>query len=333
MFYEKFFNTDYLKEGEIYIWNNKEFIAKNGIPRELNVYSESQRQTKDAFGAKWSRRDIYESEEVKSKTHSWLLSRYFEGEEERKLSFMQEIKGGLFLDAGCGAAFSSLLLFGDHLKDIYYLGIDISESVDIARQRLEEAGIKGECIQANITNLPIEEPIFDVIFCEGVLHHTDSTKEALKKLVFLLRRGGLMMFYVYKKKGPVREFVDDYVRDRLRNLSNEEAWHKLMPLTKLGKILGDLNIEIELDEDVDLLEMPKGKHNLQRFFYWYIMKIYYDPNFTLEEMNQVNFDWYRPLNAHRHTPEEIRDWCGGFGLNIIRMHTEEAGITVIARKI
>jgi len=79
--------------------------------------------------------------------------------------------------------------------------------------------------------------------------------------------------------------------------------------------------------------MPKGKQNLQRFFYWYIMKIYYDPNFTLEEMNQVNFDWYRPLNAHRHTPEEIRDWCGGFGLNIIRMHTEEAGITVIARKI
>ena len=23
----------------------------------------------------------------------------------------------------------------------------------------------------------------------------------------------------------------------------------------------------------------------------------------------TNFDWYHPLHAHRHTPEELRAWC------------------------
>lgn len=327
-----FYNTDCLDEDKLYLWNSKEFVVKKGIPRELSIYTETQRQTKDAFSFKWSKRDAYESEEVKGRGYDWLLSKYFDGDGTKKLQFMQEIKGGLFLDAGCGSAFSSLLLFGDCLNDVHYLGIDISESVDVAKVRIEERGIKGDFIQADMTKLPIQEPVFDVIFSEGVLHHTNSTKESLGELVSLLRTGGLMMFYVYKKKGPIREFVDDYVRGKIRSLSDEEAWEKLKPLTKLGKLLGDLGTQIEINEDIDLLEIPRGKYDLQRFFYWHVAKLFYAPDYSLEEMNHVNFDWYRPLNAHRQTPEEVKNWCEEFGLNILRLNIEEAGITVIARK-
>lgn len=332
MFYKMFFSTDSPKEDKIYLWNSREFVVKKGIPRELNVYSENQRQTKDTFGFKWNKREYYESEEIKSKSYDWFLSKYFDGDREKKLQFMQEINGGRFFDAGCGSAFSSLVLFDDYLKDVHYLGVDISESIDVARVRLKERGIKGEFIQADITRLPIQEPVFDVIFSEGVLHHTDSTKESLGKLVSLLRANGLIMFYVYKKKGPVREFVDDYVREKIKGLSDEKAWDKLKPLTKLGKILGDLNIHIKIDADIDLLEIPRGEYDLQRFFYWHVAKLFYDRKFSLEEMNHINFDWYRPSNARRHTPEEISNWCEEFGLNTLRLHVEEAGITVIARK-
>ena len=332
MFYEMFYNTDCLQENKIYLWNGRKFVVKKGIPRECNSLTETQRQTKDTFSFKWSKRDTHESEAVKKKVGDWLLSRYFGGDGEKKLRFIQEIKGSLFFDAGCGSAVSSLLLFGESLNDVHFLGIDISESIDIARTRLEERGIKGEFIQADMTNLPIQEPVFDVIFSEGVLHHTDSTKASLGKLVSFLCRGGLIMFYVYKKKGPIREFVDDYIREKIRGLSNEEAWEKLKPLTKLGKILGDLDAQITINEDIDLLDIPGGKYDLQRFFHWHVAKLFYDPDYSLKEMNLVNFDWYRPLNARRHTPEEIRDWCGEFGLDILRLHTEEAGITIMARK-
>lgn len=333
MFYSMFFGVDCLKEGETYLWNDRKFMVKRGIPRELSLYSEAQIQTKNAFSFKWSKRDTYESELVTSKNCNWLLSRYFGQNEDRKAQFMQGIKGAIFLDAGCGAAFSSLLLFGDYLKDVHYLGIDISESIDVARVRLEEKGIKGEFIQADIANLPIQKPVFNVIFSEGVLHHTSSTKESLGKLVSILLKGGLIMFYVYGKKGPIREFADDYIRDKIKNLSDAEAWEKLKPLTKFGKVLGDIGIQIDIDEDIDLLGIPKGKYDLQRFFYWHVSKLYYDPDYSLDEMNHVNFDWYRPANAHRQTPEEVRSWCEELGLNIDRMHIEEAGITVIARKI
>ncbi len=103
-------------------------------------------------------------------------------------------------------------------------------------------------------------------------------------------------------------------------------------MTKIGKKLGDLNIEIEIDEEVELLNIPKGKYNLQRFFYWFFMKAYYDSNYTIDEMNHINFDWYRPLNCYCYEPEEIRKWLDNNKLKAERFIVEEAGITVVAHK-
>lgn len=62
------------------------------------------------------------------------------------------------------------------------------------------------------------------------------------------------------------------------------------------------------------------------------MKMWTRPDAGLNEMNLVNFDWFRPLNCHRHTPDEVRTFCGNAGLEIERMHVMEYGITVVARK-
>tara|TARA_B100000902_G_C26496214_1_gene521708 strand:- start:249 stop:377 length:129 start_codon:yes stop_codon:yes gene_type:complete len=41
------------------------------------------------------------------------------------------------LDAGCGDAQSALLLFGDHIKDHGYLGVDISDAVTVAEEKFK----------------------------------------------------------------------------------------------------------------------------------------------------------------------------------------------------
>jgi hypothetical protein len=46
----------------------------------------------------------------------------------------------------------------------------------------------------------------------------------------------------------------------------------------------------------------------------------------------VNFDWYHPPYAHRHTLEEIREWCARLGLGITYCHTQESGYTIRATK-
>jgi arsenite methyltransferase len=106
----------------------------------------------------------------------------------------------------------------------------------------------------------------------------------------------------------------------------------MMPLTKLGKALGDLKITVDVPEAIPYMGIPAGKIDIQRLFYWHIFKAFYRHDFTLDEMNHINFDWYRPLNCHRFSPQEIKDWCGKSGLLIERLHVEEAGISVVAKK-
>lgn len=314
-------------------------IERLGLSKELvnrldARYSFEQSQTSEAFEFKWSKRNTYESEAVSNAGSKWLLERYFDNDPMKLKEFLN--KDGsrkIILDAGCGAGYSALLLFGEELKKHDYLGIDISGSVNDGKERFAGKGIKADFIRTNITELDfIPEESIDIIFSEGVLHHTDSTENTLKYLSGKIKKGGYFMFYVYLKKSYVREFTDDFVRQYLSKMSNQEAWNKLVPLTKLGKSLGELDIEIEIEEDVEVLGIKKGKMNLQRFFYWNICKAFYRPDYTLDEMNHINFDWFRPLNCHRQTPGQVVDWCSQAGLNIVHKNIQEAGITIIAQK-
>lgn len=292
--------------------------------------SEKQLQTSECFSYKWARRDTYESESVKAKSRTWLVERYF-GSEEERARFIAENRGKSIMDAGCGSGFSAALLFGKDLNDMSYLGVDISDAVETAGQRFSDLGIKGEFLKESLTEMRLGRN-FDIIFSEGVLHHTSDPFGCFRNLVSHLKEGGLLMFYVYRRKAPVREFVDDYIREGISHLDDGKAWDKLMPLTKLGKALGDLGAEIEIDEDIEMLRIPKGRYNVQRLFYWFFVKAFYDKSYSLEEMNHINFDWYRPLNCYRFEPEEIEGWLAKTGLEKVRVVVEEAGITAVAVK-
>ncbi|MCG8551793.1 MAG: class I SAM-dependent methyltransferase [Desulfobacterales bacterium] len=291
----------------------------------------AQRQTSNCFGFKWSKRDTYESEAMQKHARQWLIERYLNGDP----SVLDKwFKGGdrIVLDAGCGAGYSALLFFGDKLKENHYLGVDISEAVDVARQRFAQAGIPGEFARGDIMRLPIPENSLDMIYSEGVLHHTDDTGEAVRRLTRKLKSGGRFLFYVYKKKAVIREYTDDHIRCALKNLSDENAWQALEPLTRLGQILGKLDVNIEIPEDIPLLGIKKGSNSLHRFFYYSICKLFYRPELSFDEMNHINFDWFRPLNCRRHTIEEVKEFCRASGMDIERLHVDDSGITIVGIK-
>ena len=96
--------------------------------------------------------------------------------------------------------------------------------------------------------------------------------------------------------------------------------------------MGKLDEKINIKDDIELLEIPKGKISIQRLFYWYIFKIYYNKNVSLKEMQHVNFDWYSPINASTHTKLEVEGWCKKLNLKILNITVDNAGITVIAKK-
>lgn len=319
-----------LKEGARIKIRSREYVYKNKILREKTLYSRSQSQTKDTFAFKWGKTGTYDSDVYSKFMKKWLTDKYLGG--NFKLLDRWLPAGSRMLDAGCGSCFSSLLLFGDKLNEVNYLGVDISESLEIARSRFKAMKIKGEFLQADLTHLPFSGPTFDFIFSEGVLHHTDRPEKVFNYLAGLLNPGGVFLFYIYRSKGPIREFSDDYIRNYLKDLNNSEAWKQLIPLTKLGKALGELKITIGVPENIPFLGIPKGKIELQRLFYWHIFKAFYRHDFSIQEMNHINFDWYRPLNCHRFSAEQIKGWCRNNRLDLRRLHIEEAGISGVVVK-
>jgi arsenite methyltransferase len=294
------------------------------------MVSTAQRQTASAFGYQWQKTDAFDSPKMLARCRAWLIERY--GDVANAPWWSQYGPRPKVLDAGCGAGLSAIELFGPLLHRIDYHGVDLSDAYRVAERRFAERGYPGVFERGDITNLRFPDASFDVAFSEGVLHHTDSTEAALKAVARKIKPGGRFLFYVYRKKGPIREFTDDFIREKLQGLSPEDAWRALYPLTKLGKLLGDLNIEIDIPEPIDLLEIPAGKIDLQRFIYWHVFKAFHDPTLTLDELNHMNFDWYAPKNSHRQTLEEVRQWCPEAGLSIERQVEEPAGITVIGVK-
>ena len=306
-------------------------VERLGLQREVQAteVSAAQAQTEEAFGFKWAKRDTYESPAVQEASRNWLLERYCGGDP----SVLEDWLAGerkLIVDAGCGAGHSALLLFGERLRAHDYLGVDISSAVNVARQRFSERGIPGDFLRHDLATMPIPDESVDLMFSEGVLHHTDSTEVSVKALARKVRPGGRLAFYVYAKKAIIREFTDDHIRASLQDLSDSQAWSALIPLTKLGIALGELQTNIEVPEDIPFLGIKKGPLDLQRFFYWNICKLYYRPDWTLDEMNHINFDWFRPMNCHRQTPEQVRRWCEDIGFIVERFDLQDAGITVVA---
>ncbi|MCG8422617.1 MAG: class I SAM-dependent methyltransferase [Proteobacteria bacterium] len=328
---EQILDTTLPAEGGQIAVRGVSLVRQNRILRARSLVSDDQGQTGRSFGFKWHQRDTFESEAALARTRTWLRERYGD---IANAPWWSEYGGHpLVLDAGCGAGLSSLELFGERLARVRYLGVDISDAVDVARTRFEERGIEAAFLQADLTELPLRERSVDVVFSEGVLHHTDSTRQALTSLARLLAPNGRFLFYVYRKKGPIREFADDYIRDKLRDMTPQDAWQALKPLTEFGAMLGDLDLDIDVPTAIDILDIPAGKLPLQRFFYWHIFKAFYRPEMSFDELHHINFDWYAPSNAHRQTPEEVRAWCRDAGLVVDHEVVEEAGITVIARRV
>lgn len=316
-------------EGVLRSPEGRSYTITNGIPRFVLTEDNDQKQTGSSFGFKWQQRHTYESPQMRSTTQQWLVQRYgFKSVDEMRGFFGSRRR---ILDAGCGSGFSTSLWMNPSWEGSAWIGVDISTAIDVAQERLGFID-NTHFIQADILQLPFLENTFDTIFSEGVLHHTPSTELALKSVLRVLEAGGEILFYVYRKKGPIREFSDDYIRDIVSSLDPQEAWAVLRPLTRLGQALAELHAEIQVPEDIPYLGIKAGRYDVQRLIYWHFAKLYWNEAFSFEENNHVNFDWYHPRYAHRHTEAEIRRWCDEASLSIIHFDAQESGFTVRAVK-
>jgi hypothetical protein len=106
----------------------------------------------------------------------------------------------------------------------------------------------------------------------------------------------------------------------------------MAPLTGLAKALAGLHATVEVPDDVPLLGIKAGTYDVQRLIYWHFAKLFWSDDLGFEGSQHVNFDWYHPRFAYRHTEDEVRGWCDDLRLSIVHFNVQESGFTVRAVK-
>jgi len=311
---------------EILNFNGHDLVSKHssysisdGIPNFVDDVNDLvQKQVQESFGEKWTQSDFGQDDnEFDEKIKPTYLEMM--GLEETNLNIFNN---KIILEVGIGSG-SSSRLWGPQAKEFH--GVDISKAVYRVRINLKNLISNPILSQADINKLPYRDESFDVVVSNGVFHHTPDTKIALKNSIKKLKVGGFCIFYIYKKKSPIREFSDDYIRSKISDLSYDDAWEKIKPLTDFGKLLHEKNTQITIPFDIELLGIKKGTYNLQRFFYDYFFKCFWKDSWGYDYSNLVNVDWYHPKYCWRHSEEEIRSWCAEFNLSIKYIKELESG--------
>jgi SAM-dependent methyltransferase len=319
-----------ITSGELRCENGHSFPILESVPRLINTDDVTgvKEEVQSSFSEKWSRIPNYgHDEKTREFQLQWYLQRYGWNGTGGLYDFLATRK--LVLDAGTGTG-RDTKLYAEHTPGQVF-GIDISRSVEAAHQHLRHLP-NAHLIQADLTHLPFPKKFFDFIASDQVLHHTPNTEASFKYLVEHLAPGGQIAIYVYKKKGPVREFCDDYLRSYTTKLNAEECYQFSKAITSFGKSLSDQKVEITVPEDIPLLAINAGKHNLQRFIYWNFFKCFWNDDFDFETNVMVNFDWYHPKDAHRHTPEEVKRWFQDMNLEMVHFDVNESGISARGKK-
>ncbi|MDV2502432.1 MAG: methyltransferase domain-containing protein [bacterium] len=315
-------------EGTLSCIKGHKYPVQRGVPRLFDEkgLSDLQIQTKNSFDEKWKTVTRYR-EDTSAFYQQWYLDRYGFGTLGALRNFLKDTR--TILDAGTGLGRDAEMYARNSTAQV--IALDLSYGIE---QTYKDLGHLPNLhlVQADLTSPPIPEGSIDFLACDQVIHHTPDIRESFKALARLVRKGGYCAVYVYRIKGPIREFCDDYIRRYSTEMDSSECFELSEAITQLGKTLAELNIEVDIPKDIPVLGIKAGRHNLQRFFHWHIMKCFWNEEFEYLSNVMINYDWYHPKLAHRHPPEEVRKWVEEEGFAIVYLDVIEAGTSILARK-
>src|SRR6266705_4557760 len=109
-----------------------------------------------------------------------------------------DFAGARLLEVGCGMG-TDLLQFARGGAKV--TGVDLTpRSIEISRQHLSVYGERGDFAITDCENLPFADESFDIVYSNGVLHHTPDTALAVKAIHRVLRAGGQARVMLYHRR-------------------------------------------------------------------------------------------------------------------------------------
>jgi SAM-dependent methyltransferase len=114
-----------------------------------------------------------------------------------RLMEFDQFRGARLLEVGCGMG-TDLLQFAR--GGARCTGIDLTpRSVEITRHRFKLYGADGNFMISDGERLPFRSESFDVVYSNGVLHHTPDTAAAIRDVHRVLRPDGVAKIMLYHR--------------------------------------------------------------------------------------------------------------------------------------
>jgi SAM-dependent methyltransferase len=108
-----------------------------------------------------------------------------------------DFAGARLLEVGCGMG-TDLLQFARGGAKV--TGVDLTpRSIEISRRHLAVYGERGDFAITDGENLPFADESFDIVYSNGVLHHTPNTAGAVREVQRVLRPGGQAKVMLYHR--------------------------------------------------------------------------------------------------------------------------------------
>ncbi len=184
-----------------------------------------------------------------------------------------EIGGGMGTDlaqfAANGARVTDLDLSSGHLT--------------LAKENFAVRELAGRFIQRDAESLPFEDQTFDLVYSNGVLHHTPNTQAAIKEIFRVLRPGGRVIVMMYAenslhywrtifwtmglREGQLRRYSMGELMSRSVERSENASAHPLVKaytrprLKALFKRFTDIEI---VQQQIERTAMPKRMRWMSR---------------------------------------------------------------------
>ncbi len=288
---------------------------------DAGVAADHAARTAGAFSDKWAALDqaAGPDEGWQSFQLRWYLDCYgYESEAALAAALAPRRR---ILDAGCGPGHKAAWLARLNPAALV-VAMDLSDSVFLAARR--HAGVANLLfVKGDIAATPFRDGILDFVNCDQVLHHTADPPATLREFRRILEPGGSLNTYVYARKALPRELLDAHFRDYSKTLSSDQLWALSEQLTRLGRTLAELEIEIDIP-DMPALGIKGGRTDLQRFLYWNFIKCFWNPEHGFDGSRMVNFDWYAPETAFRYDRESFEAMLAEAGFTADFLHSEQA---------
>jgi ubiquinone/menaquinone biosynthesis C-methylase UbiE len=170
-------------------------IAQHSNKITESVYSDVEDHTGNHYGSLFKE---FSEDEFWAEPKKLLQDRL-----ERNNVDLSGLKNKTVLDDGCGGGRYSVAWKLLGAKEV--VGVDLSDiGIENANLRVKQSRIEGvSFVKGNVLDLPFEDNSFDIVYSNGVLHHTQDWKKGVHEHVRVLKKGGLGWQYLIENPGGI----------------------------------------------------------------------------------------------------------------------------------